>query len=234
MVPLIVHFVGRVAGPLAQLDWLFGGSGEGSGGAGSALPGLMMAAGVALLLGVLLVNLRRRLGPRGGRAQTLDPNERLERMRQTEGMENDLRDMMVELEDLTRRFSAQLDAKSAELEQQIQRAEQTIAELQRLQGQAGNGTDGNAGSVRPTGSANGGAADPGNGNGRPAAETSQESAGAGNDRPAARDEGTTGGDPLAAKICELADAGHEPVEIARSLNEQVGKVELILALRQQQ
>ena len=39
-------------------------------------------------------------------------------------------------------------------------------------------------------------------------------------------------DPLSRSVYQLADAGHSPPEIARKLNEQIGKVELILALRQ--
>jgi hypothetical protein len=38
-------------------------------------------------------------------------------------------------------------------------------------------------------------------------------------------------DPLTASVYQLADRGHAPVEIARELDEQIGKVELILALR---
>jgi len=38
-------------------------------------------------------------------------------------------------------------------------------------------------------------------------------------------------DPLNRRIYELADQGIPPVEIARSLNQQTGKVELVLALR---
>ncbi len=38
-------------------------------------------------------------------------------------------------------------------------------------------------------------------------------------------------DPLTEEIYELADAGRTSVEIAQHLDEQVGKVELILALR---
>lgn len=38
-------------------------------------------------------------------------------------------------------------------------------------------------------------------------------------------------DPLSRHIFDLADQGLAPVEIARKLNEHVGKVELILALR---
>lgn len=39
-------------------------------------------------------------------------------------------------------------------------------------------------------------------------------------------------DPLTRSVYELNDAGRRPVEIAQALDEQVGKVELILALRQ--
>jgi hypothetical protein len=38
-------------------------------------------------------------------------------------------------------------------------------------------------------------------------------------------------DPLNRRIYEMADQGLPPVEIARSLNQQTGKVELVLALR---
>lgn len=38
-------------------------------------------------------------------------------------------------------------------------------------------------------------------------------------------------DPLAKSVYELADAGRSSIEIARELDEQVGKVDLILALR---
>jgi hypothetical protein len=39
-------------------------------------------------------------------------------------------------------------------------------------------------------------------------------------------------DPLTQSVYELADAGRNPVQIAKELDEQIGKVELILALRQ--
>jgi hypothetical protein len=39
-------------------------------------------------------------------------------------------------------------------------------------------------------------------------------------------------DPLNRRVYELADEGMPPVEIARALQQQTGKVELILALRQ--
>ncbi len=38
-------------------------------------------------------------------------------------------------------------------------------------------------------------------------------------------------DPLTRSVYKLADSGHDTVSIARELDEQIGKVELILALR---
>ncbi len=38
-------------------------------------------------------------------------------------------------------------------------------------------------------------------------------------------------DPFTQQVYDLADAGHPAVTIARDLNEQVGKIELVLALR---
>ncbi len=37
-------------------------------------------------------------------------------------------------------------------------------------------------------------------------------------------------DPMHRKICELADAGHDPVQIARQLSQPIGQVELVLNL----
>jgi hypothetical protein len=39
-------------------------------------------------------------------------------------------------------------------------------------------------------------------------------------------------DPVVRRVYELSDAGRAPAEIARELDEHIGKVELILALRQ--
>ena len=38
-------------------------------------------------------------------------------------------------------------------------------------------------------------------------------------------------DPLTQSVYELADTGYQPLQIAQELDEQVGKVELILSLR---
>jgi hypothetical protein len=51
-------------------------------------------------------------------------------------------------------------------------------------------------------------------------------------RLARRDDDDGPPDPLTAAVYQLADDGHQPVQIAQQLDEQVGKVELILALRE--
>ncbi len=50
-------------------------------------------------------------------------------------------------------------------------------------------------------------------------------------RPFESSASRTGSDPLSREVCDLADTGLSPVQIAQQLDEQIGKVELILALR---
>ena len=165
----------------------------------SMLPQLMMAAGAALAIVVVLRSLRQRAARQGGGdEEAVRPSQRADRARQSQQMQGDLRQMMVELEDLTRRFSAQLDAKSMRLERLLEEADQKIDELRRLQQPL-------ATSRTP---------------GEPATPPAPE--------PAPAPEPN---DPLAAQIYRLADAGKRPLDIARQLDEHVGKVELILNLR---
>jgi len=172
-----------------------------SGGGGNPLANYLLVAGVALLIFVLWFNVRKRVVGH----ENLDPREKIERDKQVTGMKNDLRTMMVELDELTRRFSSQLDAKAVKLERLIEQADQRIARLQ-----------GRHGVIETPDPA---AADD-------EESTKREAAG---DEIAAEDEA----DPLAENIYRLADEGHDPGEIARRLDEHIGKVELILALRQQ-
>lgn len=150
---------------------------------------LLMVGGVVLLLLTMMFSLRRRTS----RNSQLDPREKIERDRQTNSTRNDLRQMMVELEEVTRQFSAQLDAKSRRLEKLIEQADQCIAKLS-------NGT-----SLPPSSS--------------PRSQVQM---------PLANEQT----DPLTQSVYQLADKGVEASEIARRLNEHVGKIELILALRQ--
>lgn len=173
---------------------------------GPLLADILMLAGVLMLLMLLLVNVRSKLRRRQEQ-EPLHPHEKVERIRQAHGMKNDLRDMMVELEDLTRRFSAQLDAKAVRLEKLIEEADERINRLEGGRGAAGgNGQDGAA-----------------------ADSDTREGEGEGGEQPTTPAEPL---DPLTREVYAMADDGNEPVTIARQLDEQVGKVELILALRQ--
>ncbi len=160
------------------------------------MPMTLMLLGLALLGTIIFINVRRR---RDSGAAPIAPRERLERDKQMGGMRNDLRTMMVELEELTRRFSAQLDNKSAKLERLIQEADKRIEQL-------------NGRVHQPP---------------REAADPASTPANNGSDSP---DAGPA--DPLTCDVYRLADEGNDSGEIARQLDEHVGKVELILALRQ--
>ncbi len=163
------------------------------GGKDNTFGNVLMVAGVLLLLTIVMYNFRKRLS----KTQQIDPRQKIERDRQVNAMKNDLRSMMVELEDVTRQFSAQLDAKSRRLEQLIDQADQRIAAL----GGERAGPSGPAEDPTDNGSA---------------------------DPPSAAPDA----DPLTRNVYQLADEGLGAGEIARRLEEHVGKVELILALRQ--
>lgn len=158
---------------------------------------VLMLLGVALFGVLLVINLRKRSG--GDRGQRMDPRDKLEQMNQVGRTRNDLSTMMVELEELTRRFSAQLDNKSRQVEKLLEEADQRIAELKRLSGR----------DVQPPAV------------GEPVKTDRQPNG-----------SSEQGLDPVSQRVYELADAGKDPQQIAGELNEHIGKVELILALRQ--
>ena len=160
------------------------------------------AAGITLSVTGLLMRYRKRravvMAPR------LTSHEQLEKNRQLRGVRGDLENLMVEIEQLAKRFGTQLDAKTIELEDLLQKADTRIAELQRLSERNGNNTAAvNAGDGTETSA--------------PQSEIQPE--------PALPD------DPLARSVYQLADEGLEPPDIAKQLDEHIGKVELILALR---
>jgi hypothetical protein len=116
---------------------------------------------------------------------------------------------MTEVEQLARRFSAQLDAKSRRLERLTAEADERIEALLKLQDPDSPLIPSPAASASPGQQA------------RPQHPVSQS-------QPPDDDEPA---DPLAISIYELADQGLSPEQIARKLGEHAGKVELILALR---
>lgn len=174
------------------------------------LSDLLLAGGLAMLAAWLLINLRKR---RQNSTPPLTTVERVERVRQQRGLRGDLEELMVEIEQLAKRLGAQLDAKAIQLENLIQRAEDRIDQLNRATGVGDRNT--------PPG--RGDAADdpppPLLQSPRPPKHHSQPLE-------------TQDDDPLPRRVYALADQGLAPLEIAGQLNEHVGKIELILALRQ--
>lgn len=110
----------------------------------------------------------------------------------------------AELVQLARRILAQVEARSAQLEALIADADERIAELRRLEERHPALQDG--GAPRPGGGASGAA------------------------RPPAREPDHPAGG-VTREVYALADRGLAPVEIARELDQHLGSVELILALR---
>ncbi len=127
--------------------------------------------------------------------------ENLERYKQKEAIRDDLERLMVDIEQLAKRLGAQLDAKALRVEKLLDDADLRISQLQQ--------------NLREQ-------------------HTQPPAAPAANDNATAHGSPTpppAPADPLAADVYRLADAGHDPPAIARQLDEHIGKVELILALR---
>ena len=177
--------------------------------------------GVLLIIMGLFMMIRKR---KQRSAHEPTAREQLERSRQKQRMQGDLEHLMVELEQLTKRFSAQLDAKSLHLEKLIDQADRRIDELKRLQGES---TD--SGKIdRDYWSKH----DPWASSSKPPSSTSSAP-----DRSERADAATTssptrtGEADLTHSVYELADQGFDAPDIARKLDEHVGKIELMLALR---
>lgn len=159
-----------------------------------SLGGLLILAGTVLVTLGLVAHLHRR---QQQRIKALTPQEKIERTRQLHGMRGDLEDLMAQIEELAKRFDAQLEAQTLELERLIEEADRRIAPLSRMVKTPGAGSE--PGLTRQP--------DP------------------------QHDPRVGADDPLAKSVYELADKGIDATDIASQLNEHIGKVELILALR---
>jgi len=180
----------------------------------SALPGLLLAAGVLLVGLAVWRSLRKKL-QRSFRQARESAGERIERVRgkATAGERQRIESYMTDAEELTRRLAAILDNKAARAEAMIDRAEQRLAELEAREGGRADAASDRA----------------------PAVETRRvaPAAAAREPEPEVRADAVRyePADPVAVDIYRLADEGKTAVEIAQALEEHTGKVELILALR---
>jgi len=178
------------------------------------LTDLLLPVGLIFMTIWMMMRLarRRRQGNTGAIAPT--PTEHLERVRQQKGVRHDLEELMVDIEQFAKRVGAQLDAKSMRLEHLIEEADRKMVELKRLQQESAEPPPHRpSAAVRPSVRQPSAAY-------APAAEPNDTS-----------DTGDEPSDALARSVYAMADAGRNPNDIARELNEHVGKVELILALR---
>lgn len=169
-------------------------------------PQLLLLGGLLLITMFFMSRLakRRRRGP----VSIISPHEQLERLKQARGMRGDLEQLMVEIEQMAKRMSAHLDAKSMRIERLLQEADERIEKLEALQQNPINPAQSIAHN-----------------------DVSQPASVQRSAQPEAPAVDALPDDPLARSVYELADQGIEPNQIARQLDEHVGKVELILALR---
>ncbi len=176
----------------------------------SLLAPMLMVIGVVALGFLLILSVRGKVARR--QAATPSARERIDQLKKRTGAGSalgggdDAYAINARLLDTAQSLSARLDAKAERLEQLIERVDERIAVLQTM-------TEGTTRSNATSG--------------WPARST----------EPGAEPDGRSGvaptepSDPLTIEVYGLSDAGHDSVEIAQRLDEQVGKVELILALR---
>ena len=181
-----------------------------------SLTPFLLLGGMVLITAAFVMRLAKRRssggGGRGGDGAVTGA-ERLERLRQQDGVRGDLESLMVEIEEMAKRMGHQLDAKAVRLESLIEEADHRLTRMKYLAERLE-------------------ALDPGHGGG------AARSGGAGLAEVASGREAQAASEPatpdqaLAKSVYALADEGVASSEIARRLDEHTGKIELILALRQ--
>ncbi len=168
----------------------------------TAMPIAFVVAGVALLGVWGLSRLQPALGARFGARELPETSP----ARRASSNDAELAELGSDLEELAERLAATLDAKAAHLEKLIAEADKRLHALDSAQ--------------TPQVEAVGAPA--------PAPGARLERRPAPSKFVAARDMDP---DPVSREIFRLADDGRSPAEIAQKLDEQIGKVQLILALR---
>lgn len=169
----------------------------------------IVVATVAMLL--LMASMRRRDRANRRPPPTPAPPPKRPEPASGQSVRRDLDDLMVELQDLSRRISAEIDTRFVKLEAAMRDADRRIAVLNRLSRELGTAQ---IEAARGT-------------PGTPLASAGTAGASAAGNEPVAPHP-----DVRHTVIYELADAGFTPVEIARELGRTPGEVELILNLRQ--
>lgn len=183
-------------------------------------PQLLLIGGLVLIVMYFMSRIAKRR--RTGGTSILSPHEQLERIRQARGMRGDLEQLMVEIEQMAKRMSAHLDAKSVYLQRLLDQADERIETLRALE-------KNKASAASPTREPAMAGSKSYDASGAAASSSSENDSVQSSD--ASADDADEPDDPLARQVYALADQGKDSHAIARQLEEHVGKIELILALR---
>ncbi len=92
------------------------------------LPGLLIAAGLMIILFIAMRKVQQRLAARA--QQNLSPRERIDAIRAQAAGRDSAEAVMAEMHDLARELAAQLEARSAKLEKLIRDADERLARLE--------------------------------------------------------------------------------------------------------
>jgi hypothetical protein len=166
---------------------------------------VLIYVGAMALLVLVTMSMRRRSRPtKDGSPDAA--RHRMEELRAQRGVKSDMEQLLAELQQLSRKISAEIDTKFAKLEASISDADRRIKTLQEL--------------LR-------------NGDGQPRVDVmvGEDGRAAAGLEPAAEFPRGMITPDRHARVYELADTGKSPVEIAQALGRPPGEIELILALR---
>lgn len=172
-------------------------------------PGNLLGYGALAAIAVLTYFSLRSSHRKLRDSKNVDAREPIERFKNREPLRNDMEELLVQLQELSRQINAQIDTRFAKLEASIRSADERIERLQQLTESAPPPATFDAlVDDDPT----------------PAPSV-----------PVAQEPLPTAPPPVPASahddIYRMADAGASPVDIARQTGQTTGEIQLILALR---
>ena len=166
---------------------------------------------------VIMVVLLRRHQFRGTTHRDM-ARDHVARIRDQHRLRESMDELLVQLEEVSRRVGAQVDTKFAKLEKVIRDADERVARLEGVLGRSGGefAEPRAAPPSAPTGAA---------------ASLLRSRAGGDFESQAEQRAPAAPVDPRFERIYELVDAGASPIKVAEQLDMPLGEVELILNLR---
>ncbi|MBN1347365.1 MAG: hypothetical protein JXQ73_32040 [Phycisphaerae bacterium] len=189
----------------------------------SKFPDLLVLVAVVIMVMLAVISARRRSMNRGASPRAY-AREQLAKLREQNEVRDDLQELMMQLEQLARELSAQVDTRFAKLEKAITDADARIAELKRL------------GCVTEDGEPDGRGAETEEAPDGEIAEPVDEAAGRGEPEtagadPASAEAGDSQQGAVERRVIALAGEGKTALEIAREVGRDVGEIELIIKLK---